>query len=330
MRYMFELSGEHPELPIWEAEALLRCQTKVKLIERDSLVAILSSDAKATDFQNRISLSHFLDEHLASTNFEDLEEELGKFDFSEYESASIRVKVTESRRKEIDANALMKRLGAILAKKTKIRLDNPQLRLRVYVGSRAHIGKQIAEIDRSQYEKRKNRLLPFTSPVSIHPRIARALINLTAESSRCRILDPFCGTGTFLIEASMMGMDVFGSDLSKKMIAGSKRNLEHLKLSAKLDQRDVGDISISKENFDCIVTDPPYGRSSTTNREPISDLYSRAMKSFSGALRNGGRVGMIVPDIALLDYRDYFRLAKRASIRVHRSLVRNFVIFEKK
>lgn len=330
MKYLFELSGEHPDLPIWESEALMHCSGNVRLIERDSLAAIFHADASPDQFSTRIALSHFLNEHIVSVEFDDIPSAIKSIDLSGIESVAISIRITEGKRKNFNVQELTRRFGAILANKTKIDLERPHARLRIYISERAHIGKEIARIDRSQFEKRKNRYLPFVSPISIHPRLARALINLTAKSVSSKILDPFCGTGAILIEAAMMGMGVYGSDISDRMTEGSKANLENLKLSAHIEKMDVGKIGHFQKKFDCIVTDPPYGRSASTAKEPIKQLYSRALTAFSENLVDHGRVGIIVSDVGNLNYEDDFRLVKGTSIRVHRSLTRNFEVLELK
>lgn len=56
----------------------------------------------------------------------------------------------------------------------------------------------------------------------------------TAESntddakSRLTILDPFCGTGVVLQEAALLGFNVYGTDLSEKMVDYTTQNLEWL------------------------------------------------------------------------------------------------------
>lgn len=65
------------------------------------------------------------------------------------------------------------------------------------------------------------------------PKLAQIMINLaagqkTAEPSALTLLDPFCGTGVLLQEASLLGYRVYGSDLSEKMIDYSRVNLEWL------------------------------------------------------------------------------------------------------
>ena len=329
MRYLFELSGEHPDIPVWEAEALLKCTGEAKLFDRDYNLAIFSTDAIARDFSDRIAMSHFLSEHLDSVKVKDLASFFDEMSFDDRESVAVKVKITEPMKGKYDPVKLTKEIGAAISKRAKIDLDHPSTQFRVVVGKKAHIGKVVAEIDRTQYEKRKNRFLPFSSPISIHPRLARALINLTAGSSKSSMLDPFCGTGTLLIEAALMGMKACGSDLSEKMVEGSRTNLGSLGLKADLRRLDVGRISELGKKFDCIVTDPPYGRSSSTNKEPIKELYDRALESFAGCLVNHGRVGIIVPDMRMLSFDDYFRIVRSASFRAHRSLVRNFVILEK-
>jgi len=329
MNYMFELSGEHPDLPIWEAEALLTCTGKAKLLRRDYNLAVFSSDADPSDFQSRIAMSHFLSEHLDSVDVNNLVRFFDRLDLSKAKSVAVKVKIAEPMKGEYDPVELTKMIGEVVSKNAKINLDHPAVRFRVIVGEKAHIGEEIVEVDRTQYEKRKNRFLPFNSPISIHPRLARTLINMTAKSNTCNILDPFCGTGTLLIESALMGMDAHGSDLSEKMIEGSRTNLKQLGLTADLKRLDVAEISKFNKKFDCIVTDPPYGRSSSTNKEPIEELYSRALKSFARNLVEEGRVGIIVPDQKVLDFEDDFKIIRNTSVRAHRSLVRNFIVLEK-
>jgi tRNA (guanine10-N2)-dimethyltransferase len=327
---MFELSGEHPDLPAWEAEAVLSCYGDAKLTERERGVVIISSDAKPENFVRRIALSHFLSEHLASVDIDQLESIFPELDIHERDTVAVRVKLRDDKRESIDASVMMRRLGAIISKRAHVKLENPDVTIRVYIGDKAHIGMQLAKIDRSQFEKRKNRLLPFTSPVSIHPRLARALVNLTVNRPDAEILDPFCGTGSILIESAMMGFRSFGSDISKEMIEGAEKNLRYLGLNAELRVLDVEDISQFGRKFDCIVTDPPYGRSSSTRKEPLNELYSRAINSFVDNLKEGGRIGMILPNDEKLDFKDELVLIRSTSVRVHRSLTRNFLIFQKK
>jgi hypothetical protein len=44
------------------------------------------------------------------------------------------------------------------------------------------------------------------------PRMVRALLNIFGENGK-PVFDPFCGSGTALLEASLLGTDSFGTDI---------------------------------------------------------------------------------------------------------------------
>jgi tRNA (guanine10-N2)-dimethyltransferase len=61
------------------------------------------------------------------------------------------------------------------------------------------------------------------------PKLAQILINLCGDLPKdSTILDPFCGTGVVLQEASLMGYKTYGTDLSERMIEYSEKNLKWL------------------------------------------------------------------------------------------------------
>lgn len=68
------------------------------------------------------------------------------------------------------------------------------------------------------------------------PKLAQIMLNLATggalqqqdASPAPTILDPFCGTGVVLQEAALLGFNVYGSDLSEKMVDYSRDNLDWL------------------------------------------------------------------------------------------------------
>lgn len=65
------------------------------------------------------------------------------------------------------------------------------------------------------------------------PKLARMMVNMAIGSPddtnpQHRVLDPFCGTGVVLQEAYLLGCDVYGTDLSPKMVDYSSVNLNWL------------------------------------------------------------------------------------------------------
>lgn len=59
------------------------------------------------------------------------------------------------------------------------------------------------------------------------PKVARILVNLASPSdTKESILDPFCGTGTILLESMMLGKVALGSDVRQEAIDQTKENCE--------------------------------------------------------------------------------------------------------
>lgn len=64
------------------------------------------------------------------------------------------------------------------------------------------------------------------------PKVARMMVNIAAGNPNDVLLDPFCGSGTILQEALLLGYSkVIGTDISQKAITDTKANLEFLKLT---------------------------------------------------------------------------------------------------
>ncbi|MCK4366249.1 MAG: hypothetical protein KAW45_09360, partial [Thermoplasmatales archaeon] len=134
-----------------------------------------------------------------------------------------------------------------------------------------------------------------------------------------------------LLEAGLIGAKIVGSDIEDKMIAGCKKTLDFYKIkNYDLHCSDIGDIGQYIDKVDAIVTDLPYGKSTTTRGEKINDLYLRAFESMSRLLKNGSKavVGLSNKDLVSIGQK-YFSLIDKHDFKVHRSLNRNFAVFEK-
>lgn len=65
------------------------------------------------------------------------------------------------------------------------------------------------------------------------PKLAQIMINLSQQPSTSLLWDPFCGTGTILLEAALMGHPSLGSDIEEPMIQASKANMSWLQSQIK-------------------------------------------------------------------------------------------------
>jgi tRNA (guanine10-N2)-dimethyltransferase len=266
---------------------------------------------------------------LSDNSIEDIEEEASKNLIKKTGSIAIKYK---NRSKNINSQPIVKTLAEIYTKNRRVFLENPDIEIRSLItDSKLYVGSKISEIDRSQFENRKVQHRPFFSPISLHPKVARALVNLTSIKRNQVLLDPFCGTGGILIEAGLMGIKVIGSDVEEKMIEGCKKTLDFYKIkNNKLFCSDIGEIQNYIDKVDSIATDLPYGKSTTTKGEKMENLYERSFESMSNLIKKDGKavIGLSNKDLIPLGQK-YFCLEKKYDFKIHRSLTRNFVVFKK-
>ena len=284
------------------------------------LVMETSADPKA--LVSRLALCHHVSEFLDECGPRDVETCAGSVDVP----GPIRVRSTKVGENSVDLSSVSRRVGAALGRSKGVDLHNPKSEVRIVFSERVHVGRLIGSVDRSSFERRKNRYMPYFYPASVHPKFARALVNLTKVSKGERLLDPFSGTGAILAEASLVGLRAIGTDFSEKMIEGSRKNLKHVGAEAQLRLCDVGDIPQEVGRVQGIATDPPYGKSTSTNGESIPTLYKRSFKAFSEVIDRGSIAAVVVPDKKLLEKANGFELVESHELWVHRSLTRHFCV----
>lgn len=154
---------------------------------------------------------------------------------------------------------------------------------------------------------KRDRLKPFSDSHKglLPPKVARMIVNLAVGSSDPEgktLLDPFCGSGTLLMEAGLMKLKLVGNDLDPVQLAGARRNLEFLDLRANLMSYDATKLSGSiHQNIDFIATEPYMGRPGTReDRLPdlakgLGKLYLGCLKDWNHFLKSGARICMIFP-----------------------------------
>ncbi len=328
MKLLLELSMECE--PLARSEAVSAAETlggRTEVLDNGPGVLVLDTSADPGALASRLGLCHHVSEHLGTTDAESLDQLVERAAVP----GPIRVRSTrvgESHR-DIDLSSVSRRAGGLLGRGRGVDLHSPASEVRIVFSGRVHVGRLVASIDRASFEDRMNKHLPFHCPVSLHPKFARALVNLTRVPDGGTVLDPFCGTGAIVAEASLSGRKALGSDLSERMIEGARANLSHLGAKARLRVHDVGSIGDLAGQVDGIATDPPYGRSTSTNGEPLDELYGRSLRAFAEVLSRGCRLAIALPDTSTLEAAEGFRLLESHALWVHRSLTRNFCVLER-
>jgi tRNA G10 N-methylase Trm11 len=148
------------------------------------------------------------------------------------------------------------------------------------------------------------------------PKLARMMVNLaTSEGS---ILDPFCGSGTILMEAALMfpRASLYGSDINAKQIAGAKRNFEWLAGQKLLSKATIDQISLIvsptqtltdhlQEPIDAIVTEgylgePLRGQETKAdllqNKKKVEDVWEESLPALSRLMKSGAKLVCVWPE----------------------------------
>jgi len=328
VKLLFELSGECESLAISEiagASAALGGSVKDALVEPGVLVSEVGCDPAL--LLQRLALCHHVSEWFCSCPPEEIGNAVADIDVL----GPICVRSTRigDSHRELDLAETSRSVGTIIGGGRGVDLESPRSEIRVVVSDSVHVGRLLGSVDRSSFEARKNQNMPFSQPISLHPKFARALVNLTGLPFGGRLLDPFCGTGAIIAEGALVGLDAVGTDLSEKMIDGAKQNLNHMGLSAEFHRCDVGMIESCVKDIDAVATDPPYGRSTSTDGEDVGDLIGRALAAFAEILDRGSGVAIVLPEVSFLDSCDAFTVREIHSLWVHRSLTRHFVILQR-
>ena len=188
----------------------------------------------------------------------------------------------------------------------------------VGVGAKvAYIGKTVAIQDYKSYSFRDyGRPARDSHAGMIPPKLAKMMINLSNKDKNSKILDPFCGSGTFLEELALLGYkNITGSDIEEKAVNDSKTNLswvfenyhlERTNFNLNFFRADVRGISgrVQPGSVDAIITEPYLGsvrarhfslQQITKEVRELQDLYLNAFVEFYKILAKDGKIVIIFP-----------------------------------
>ncbi|MCL4331899.1 MAG: methyltransferase [Candidatus Thermoplasmatota archaeon] len=222
-------------------------------------------------------------------------------------------------------------IGSIIGGDGKVSFGNPDFVIKVIHDSKWYLTKLEHRRDLSDMESRRPPVKPFFSPVSMHPKFARFMVNVSRTTPGDTIIDPFCGTGGILVEAAIMGRHIIGNDFSSDMIRGTGQNIDFYGLSAEsLTSVDIRDLAVDK-TVDAVITDLPYGRNSRVTGHGIRGLYQLAFEKFHELLRERGTAVVAVSDRGMLEMSgELFDTLSIVPVRQHKSLTRYYAVLERK
>ncbi len=214
-------------------------------------------------------------------------------------------------------------------------------------GKKFYLGKTIAVHNPFEFQKRDMERPVQRTIFSIPPRLCRIMINLSGAKSGI-LLDPFCGVGSVLQEAILMGFDALGIDIDNEAVEDCRENLEWVSIEyeKKFDTNNlhVGDARKLTDHFkgnsiDVIVTEPYLGpplKKQPTEKEAkeilkeLEPLYEKSVASMLSVLKSGGRIVIVAPAFKIgdkifslplktvkrsfLDYEEYHKTIRQINV----------------
>ncbi|MBE6498766.1 MAG: TIGR01177 family methyltransferase [Methanobrevibacter sp.] len=336
-------SQEHPLLPQAELRAVMECENieaDVNPVTEGLVVLENISPDKIDEYYailtKRLGYTHEVHEIIKKSSVDSLNDDISAIDWSSYisESFAVRVKRFNS---QIDTVATERKAGSLILENysdIKVKLRNPNSLVRlVAFENDVYIAIEKIKLNKKHFQDSKPHKRPFFYPGSMSPKLARCMVNLSRVTEGQLLLDPFCGTGGILIEAGLIGCKVVGSDVYWKMKNGTSINLDYYGIT---DYRtfniDVRELKMY-EKVAAVVTDPPYGISTSTGDIEGNDIFKEFFNSIYDNMMDDAYLCMASPhyvDLKPLADDVGFEIVEQYGIKMHRSLTRIISVIRKK
>jgi tRNA (guanine6-N2)-methyltransferase len=151
-------------------------------------------------------------------------------------------------------------------------------------------------------------------PGTLHPPAAAAVALLGAPAPGDRVLDPFCGAGTIMIEALLLepGLRAQGADIDPAAVALARENLRRAGVTAEVREADA---TIAEVGTNRLLTNLPWGAAS-----PARGSLAAFVDRIPIILDPAGRVAVLAaPETELAAALDRAGFAVRHQSRVRLS-----------
>ncbi|OKY77611.1 MAG: tRNA G10 N-methylase Trm11 [Candidatus Methanohalarchaeum thermophilum] len=330
MNLVFELSGEKTEIGLEEVKSVLEVfeiDYKVICFE-DPILVIEVEEIDLNILRNRLAFTHSISNLISiSENIEGLIDSASNLETDLTYSVRANQKKVNKPIKNMDVES---KVGSAIS--GDVDLESPGVRFQVFITNRCFfLTEKFFDINKKEFRRRKPNLRPFFKPGAVKPKFARGIVNLLGLTKRDYLLDLFSGTGSYLLEASLIGCRAIGVDIELDMLEGMLDNFRSIDEEVNCILGDSRFLPVQDSSVDAVVMDPPYGRSSGYRAGSLSELYEKALRESIRVLRGNGRLCVITPKKSRFSINKGYKLEKvsKFEVRVHRNLTRDIKIFKR-
>jgi tRNA (guanine10-N2)-dimethyltransferase len=303
MSSFFVLQSQYEDLARDEIISISKSYDSKASVTSEPRLVMVSSKIPWYKIANRATFARYSGQ-IAGT-FDDIT----KIDFSIPRPASFVCRTINLSSKNIGSSALERQAGGILSRKwgAKVSLSEPQITVYLIItDSKKYLGYS----DRQIKPKLPTKIIKH--PHELDMKLSRCLVNLSQLKEGKTLCDPFCGTGTILLEAESMGIKSVGIDFDGIMCNITRKNLAANGFDSKVMNSGYEEMLNIKSN--AIVTDLPYGISSRASVSP-----KKLIKDFVSIIPKRKKLVMVYKKGLEVDE---ISKAKKYEIYRHKSLTR--------
>lgn len=307
----FLVSKEYPELATDEVATLAKMYdrfAKVKTISNLVLIQSVTPWEKIARRATFVKIAGQLLRKMSNVFFDETNYSLL------FGARSFMCKAINLSEKPVDIPEIERSLGSMVSTfcNAKVSLEDPDVVIyMIFTDEENFFGFST----KFETPKRPEKLTKFHHELDW--KLTRAMINLARINDDETVCDPFCGTGSTLLEAQSMGIKAVGIDFDKKMCQISKDNLKANKFSATIHNQSYE--YMDEISFDGIVTDLPYGTASKVPEPP-----KKIMKKFISKIPKKAKFAIMCKKG--LDDGIKLNLTKKYEIYRHKSLTRMILV----
>jgi len=163
--------------------------------------------------------------------------------------------------------------------------DESQVNIRVFIEHEtAWVGMRLGASPLHRRPYKQDNL-----PGSLKPSVAAAMLYCAGKAPGDRLLDPFCGAGTILVEACLGGALALGGDSDPQALSAARANAARAGVNPALGRWDARQLPLESASVSRVVTNLPWGRQ-VEIEEGAGAFYARVCREIERVLAPGGRV----------------------------------------
>jgi putative methyltransferase (TIGR01177 family) len=208
-------------------------------------------------------------------------------------------------------------------------LQNPDYEMTLVRGVEDYLAVTAPGGMQQAWSTRRPRRRPFFHPSAIFPKLSRALVNLSRVKEGDVLLDPFAGTGSIAIEASLTGAKVAGVDLSEKMVLGALSNMKHF-YQEWLGVIRADSIHLPLRRIGAVATDIPYGRASSTQGREPRDILRQLLPAIAAVMSTDSFAVLMHPREVSVGRTFEFSVEEEHDLHIHKLLTRTITILRRR